>query len=370
MTFRGTIGALEAGMVSDDLLARTRHVHTGGWFLQGAAAAITDILRRARAAGATTSLDPGADPDGGWDGGLRGLLPEIDHLLPNAAEARALTGLEDVEAAARGLAAAGATAVVKCGTDGVLAVVDGAVVRAPAVDVGGRGHDRRRRQHQRRLARRGAEGLAGRAGGAPGRRVRLALDPGAGAAPPPSPRSPRRSPCCDCLRRREPVDRPAVRGRASCAPGRCTARRCIAQVAGGKGLNAARAAATLGAEVRVVAILAGHAGRWLEHELGREGIPVESVWVDGESRSSLSVADRAGAGLTEFYEHGVAITADAWRRFAAAHSTLSRSAAWVTDLGIAAAGRPRRGLCRCSSSSAPSPPTPSRRARRPPTWSR
>ena len=135
MTFRGTIGALEAGMVSDDLLARARHVHTGGWFLQGAAAGTADILRRARAAGATTSLDPGADPDGGWDGGLEALLPEIDHLLPNAAEARALTGLEDVEEAARRLAAAGTTAVVKCGTDGVLAVVDGAVVRAPAVDV-------------------------------------------------------------------------------------------------------------------------------------------------------------------------------------------------------------------------------------------
>jgi sugar/nucleoside kinase (ribokinase family) len=135
MTFRGTIGALEPGMVSDDVLARTRHVHTGGWFLQGAAAGTADILRRARAAGATTSLDPGADPDGGWDGGLAGLLPEIDHLLPNAAEARALTGLEDVEEADRRLAAAGTTAVVKCGTDGVLAVVDGAVVRAPAVDV-------------------------------------------------------------------------------------------------------------------------------------------------------------------------------------------------------------------------------------------
>ena len=116
-----------------------------------------------------------------------------------------------------------------------------------------------------------------------------------------------------------------------------------AQVAGGKGLNAARAAATLGADVRVVTILAGHAGRWLEHELEREGIPVESIWVDGESRSSLSVADRAGAGLTEFYEDGVAITAEAWRRFAAHTSTLSRSAAWVTISGSLPPGAPADG---------------------------
>jgi sugar/nucleoside kinase (ribokinase family) len=135
MTFRGTIGALDASMVGDDLLARTRHVHTGGWFLQGAAAATADILRRARAAGATTSLDPGADPDGRWDGGLEALLPELDLLLPNAAEARALTGADDVEEAARRLAAAGTATVVKCGTDGVLAFVDGAVVRAPAMEV-------------------------------------------------------------------------------------------------------------------------------------------------------------------------------------------------------------------------------------------
>jgi 1-phosphofructokinase family hexose kinase len=116
-----------------------------------------------------------------------------------------------------------------------------------------------------------------------------------------------------------------------------------AQVAGGKGLNAARAAATLGGEVRVVAFLAGHAGRWLEHELGREGITVESIWVDGESRSSLSVADQAGAGLTEFYEDGVAITADAWVRFAAHTSALSRSAAWVTISGSLPPGAPAEG---------------------------
>jgi sugar/nucleoside kinase (ribokinase family) len=136
LTFRGTIGGLRAEMVGDDLLGRARHVHTGGWFLQGARPVLADILQRARAAGATTSLDPGADPDGAWDGGLTQLLPEIDHLLPNAAEARALTGLENVEEAARRLAGSGPRAVVvKCGTEGVLAVVAGSLVRAPALPV-------------------------------------------------------------------------------------------------------------------------------------------------------------------------------------------------------------------------------------------
>ena len=89
----------------------------------------------------------------------------------------------------------------------------------------------------------------------------------------------------------------------------------FAQVAGGKGLNVARAAASLGAEVQVVTILAGHAGRWLEDELEREGIPVQAVWVDGE----------------------------AWTRFANAASVLSYAAAWLTVSGSVPPGAPPDG---------------------------
>ena len=135
LTFPGTIGAMTSADVPDSLLARARHVHTGGFFLQGGGDELGDILRRARAEGATTSLDPGADPDGEWDGGLRGLLGEIDYLMPNEAEACALAGDDDVERAARTLAAAGPTVLVKCGAEGVLAVSGGTVVRAPALSV-------------------------------------------------------------------------------------------------------------------------------------------------------------------------------------------------------------------------------------------
>jgi sugar/nucleoside kinase (ribokinase family) len=135
MTFPGTIGAMTAADVPDALLVRSRHVHTGGFFLQGGGAELGDILRRARAAGATTSLDPGADPDEGWDGGLRELLGEIDYLMPNAVEACALAQVADVEQAARRLAAAGPAVVVKCGEDGVLAVAGDSVVRAAALAV-------------------------------------------------------------------------------------------------------------------------------------------------------------------------------------------------------------------------------------------
>ena len=72
------------------------------------------------------------------------------------------------------------------------------------------------------------------------------------------------------------------------------------QVPGGKGLNVARAAHSLGADVRATGILRGHAGRWIEEALQAEGIDAAFVWTHGESRSSLSVADRSEGSLTEF----------------------------------------------------------------------
>jgi sugar/nucleoside kinase (ribokinase family) len=93
------------------------------------------VLSEARAAGATTSVDPNWDPSGDWDGGLRKLLPLIDVLLPNAVEACRIAGLaDDPAAAAAHLAARGPMVAVKLGGDGALAVPAGGdgVVRAPA----------------------------------------------------------------------------------------------------------------------------------------------------------------------------------------------------------------------------------------------
>jgi len=55
-------------------------------------------------------------------------------------------------------------------------------------------------------------------------------------------------------------------------------------VPGGKGLNAARAAHTLGADVVAVTILRGHAGHWIEEQLERLGVRSRVVWASGETR--------------------------------------------------------------------------------------
>ncbi len=105
------------------------------------------------------------------------------------------------------------------------------------------------------------------------------------------------------------------------------------QVAGGKGLNAARAAVTLGADVQAIALLAGHAGRWIAEQLERDGIDAQIVWAEGETRASLSVADRETERLTEFYEDGIEVDAETWSRFAGTVETASTAADWITVSG-------------------------------------
>ena len=115
------------------------------------------------------------------------------------------------------------------------------------------------------------------------------------------------------------------------------------QVAGGKGLNVARAAKALGADVCAVALLRGHSGRWLQEALAAEGVDGEFVWTHGENRSSLSVADRETAGLTEFYEHGAVAPEAAWVELT--HATVSRCApgSWLTISGSMPRGAPDDG---------------------------
>ncbi|MBA2365510.1 MAG: hypothetical protein H0V77_03545 [Actinobacteria bacterium] len=118
------------------------------------------------------------------------------------------------------------------------------------------------------------------------------------------------------------------------------------QVAGGKGLNAARAAATLGADVRVVAILGGHAGRWIAQELDSEKVPYRALWIDVETRSSLSVADRSSGVMTEFYERGEAIPESLWPELMAALADDLSGAGRLTISGSLPPGPPLDGYKR------------------------
>lgn len=82
----------------------------------------------------------------------------------------------------------------------------------------------------------------------------------------------------------------------------------VFRVAGGKALNAARAAREFGASVRAVAILGGSAGAFIRQDLAALGVPLEAVLASIETRSCVSIASAASGLLTELYEHPSAVT--------------------------------------------------------------
>jgi 1-phosphofructokinase family hexose kinase len=84
-------------------------------------------------------------------------------------------------------------------------------------------------------------------------------------------------------------------------------------VPGGKGLNAARAAATLGGTVTVAGIVGGRAGDWIVERLAAIGIEARMARSSSETRTCVSILDRAGGALTEVYERGEEISGEAWK---------------------------------------------------------
>ena len=137
LTALGTISELTEDLVDRQLLSAARHIHVSSYFLQsGLRPGLAELLREARDAGASTSIDTNWDPSDEWNGGLLDLLPETTILFVNAEEARRIAAIADAEDAARALSRDGrGLVVVKLGAQGALAVVGDQVIRSAAVAV-------------------------------------------------------------------------------------------------------------------------------------------------------------------------------------------------------------------------------------------
>ncbi|MET8131695.1 MULTISPECIES: carbohydrate kinase family protein [unclassified Streptomyces] len=137
LTAPGCLTATGPEDVPRDLIAASRHVHAASFFLMPRLArSLASVFGLARETGATTSLDTNDDPAGRWDHELLDpVLKFTDFLLPNAAEACALSGEPELVAAAAFLAGRGPTVVVKDGANGALACAGTELSRAPAVPV-------------------------------------------------------------------------------------------------------------------------------------------------------------------------------------------------------------------------------------------
>lgn len=126
LTFPGAMAHFGRAHVAADAFCGVRHVHLASPFLQPALRpAIAGVLASARAAGATTSLDPNWDPAGRWDD-VPDWLPQLDIFLPNDAEACAIVRAHHdadatLEDAIAWLAARVPLLAVKCGAAGAIA---------------------------------------------------------------------------------------------------------------------------------------------------------------------------------------------------------------------------------------------------------
>ena len=136
VTYAGAIADLRAEDVGDALLAQADHLHVSSFYLQEALRPRCKVLfERARAAGLTTSLDPGFDPRRIWGVDLIDTLQAVDLFLPNEDELLAVTGRDSLADALHTLANGRTRTVVKRGRLGCVTLDGGGLLSAPAYDI-------------------------------------------------------------------------------------------------------------------------------------------------------------------------------------------------------------------------------------------
>ena len=86
-------------------------------------------------------------------------------------------------------------------------------------------------------------------------------------------------------------------------------------VAGGKGINVARALRLLGRPVIATGFAGGPTGNRVLEELRNESIPKDLTWIAGETRINLAVVDPTSGEQTEINERGPAVSPEEVDRF-------------------------------------------------------
>ena len=133
LTHSGLIADLQASDIADSLLAQARHLHVASYFLQTKLQSdLPALFKRAHALGLSTSLDTNYDPSEKWMG-FDDLLAITNVFLPNEAEAKSLTGAENVEEAANRLGSKVEALALKLGKDGALGISKSQRVRVESI---------------------------------------------------------------------------------------------------------------------------------------------------------------------------------------------------------------------------------------------
>ena len=115
-------------------------------------------------------------------------------------------------------------------------------------------------------------------------------------------------------------------------------------VAGGKGVNVARALKLLGRPVIATGLAGGATGTRILEQLAEESILNEFTRIAGESRTNLAVVDPTSGEQTEINERGPEVSAEEVDRFVEKLLYLAQGASICVLAGQRPAGRRRRRL--------------------------
>jgi sugar/nucleoside kinase (ribokinase family) len=84
--------------INFEYIATAQHLHFSSIFLQaGIRHDLTELFKKAKSIGLTTSLDPQWDPAEKWEINIRELLPYIDVFMPNITEFQLLTSTNSLK---------------------------------------------------------------------------------------------------------------------------------------------------------------------------------------------------------------------------------------------------------------------------------
>ena len=126
VTYAGAMEHLTIDDISDEAISSAKHLHFSSYFLQpGMQSGITELFKKAKDKGLTTSLDIQWDPNEKWNFNYKEVLPFVDIFLPNEQEALLLTNEKNMENALSKLSPFAKHIVVKLGSKGSLLVSKG-----------------------------------------------------------------------------------------------------------------------------------------------------------------------------------------------------------------------------------------------------
>jgi len=135
LTYMGAMDTVNKLWI-EELLLKTRHIHICSYYLlKGLQSEYPALLRKAKELGVTVSLDTNWDPEEGWDGGIRDILPYVDIFLPNENELMHITGQDNIQDALKYAGERVPTIAVKCGDKGAYAYCKGTIYQGEALKV-------------------------------------------------------------------------------------------------------------------------------------------------------------------------------------------------------------------------------------------